>query len=41
MPSSDRELARRVEKLECEIASLRKMLKRLKAELVADADAAA
>ncbi len=41
VPSSDRELARRVEKLEGEIASLHKMLKRLKAELVADAHQAA
>jgi hypothetical protein len=39
--SSDRELAQRVEKLESEIASLRKMLKRLKAELMPDADEAA
>ena len=41
VPSSDRELAQRVEKLEAEIASLRKMLKRLKAELVANTDEAA
>lgn len=41
VPSSDRELVRRVEKLESELASLRKMLKRLKAELMSDADEAA
>jgi hypothetical protein len=39
--SSDSELAQRVEKLESEIASLRRMLKRLKAELMPKADEAA
>jgi PilZ domain-containing protein len=37
----DEELMERVEKLETEVASLRKMLKRLKAEVAGDADEAA
>jgi len=37
----DEELAERLEKLEAEVASLRKMLKRLKAEVAGDADEAA
>ena len=39
--SSDNELAERIEKLESEIVSLRKMLKRLKAEFAADNEEAA
>jgi hypothetical protein len=39
--SFDQELARRVEKLEAEIAFLRKVLKRLKAELTSAAEDAA
>ena len=40
-PASDREIAERVEKLEVEIATLRKMFKRLKAELAPDGEEAA
>lgn len=39
--STDRELAERVEKLESEIASLRKMIKRLKADLATGKEQAA
>ena len=40
-PLADSELAERVEKLEAEIASLKRMVKRLKADIAGNADEAA